>query len=132
MGKHLKLEDELVPRPQQGTMLQKAFFRVHANSCLSVHFRRSGNNCFEFLFVLRFPRGCFNNSQGSVVASWASDIWPVLIAPTSILLPCTIGALIIRIGFWGPLYFITIRNLQNGIGNYLGPCSRCLRMRMPR
>ena len=33
-----------------------------------------------------------------------------------------IKALIIRIGFWGPLYcIIIVRNPQNSIGNYLGP-----------
>ena len=32
-----------------------------------------------------------------------------------------IGALIIRIGFWGPLDYVTIRNPQNSIGNYLSP-----------
>ena len=33
-----------------------------------------------------------------------------------------LGALIIRIGFWGPLYYILIiRNHQNSIGNYFGP-----------
>ena len=31
----------------------------------------------------------------------------------------TVGALIIRIGFWGPLYYNY--NQQNSIGNYLGP-----------
>ena len=36
----------------------------------------------------------------------------------------TIGALIIRIGFWGPHTIIVIRNHQNSIGNYLGPYSR--------
>ena len=29
-----------------------------------------------------------------------------------------IGALIIRIGFWGPLFFVIIRNPQDSIGNY--------------
>ena len=33
-------------------------------------------------------------------------------------------ALIIRVGFWGPLYNKTIRNTQNSIGNYLSPYSR--------
>ena len=36
------------------------------------------------------------------------------------------GALIIRKGFWGPLYYNYKRNPQNSIGNYLGPCSMCL------
>ena len=29
-----------------------------------------------------------------------------------------IGALIIRIRFWGPLFFVRIRNPQDSIGNY--------------
>ena len=34
-------------------------------------------------------------------------------------LPCTIGALIIRIEFWGPLDLVFIlKNPQNSIGNY--------------
>ena len=33
----------------------------------------------------------------------------------------TIGAFIIRIGFWGILYYILYND--NSIGNYLGPCS---------
>ena len=31
-----------------------------------------------------------------------------------------IGALIIRIGFWGPF----LRSPQNSVGNYYGPCIR--------
>ena len=37
---------------------------------------------------------------------------------------CNAGALITRIGFWGPLYYIiviVIRNPQNSIGDILGP-----------
>ena len=34
-----------------------------------------------------------------------------------------IGALMIRIGFWGPLYYKIIWNPQNSIGTYLGPYS---------
>ena len=30
-----------------------------------------------------------------------------------------IGAFIIRIGFWGPLYYIIIRSPQKSVGNYL-------------
>ena len=30
------------------------------------------------------------------------------------------GALIIRTGFWGPIYYIIIRNPKKNIGNYLG------------
>ena len=33
----------------------------------------------------------------------------------------TIGALIIRIGFWGPLYYSYNKEPQNSIGNYSGP-----------
>ena len=33
----------------------------------------------------------------------------------------TIGALIIRIGFWGPLYHNDNTEPQNSIGSYLGP-----------
>ena len=32
-----------------------------------------------------------------------------------------VGALIIRIGFWGPLYYNYDKEPQNSIGNYLGP-----------
>ena len=35
-----------------------------------------------------------------------------------------IGALIIRIGFWGPLSYSFNKKTQNSIGNYLGPYSR--------
>ena len=31
------------------------------------------------------------------------------------------GALLIRIGFWGPLYCNYNKEPQNNIGNYLGP-----------
>ena len=34
-----------------------------------------------------------------------------------------VGALIIRIGFWGPCYYIHNQEPQNSIGNSLGPCS---------
>ena len=35
-----------------------------------------------------------------------------------------IGALIIRIGFWGPLYYNHNKEHQNSIGNYSGPYIR--------
>ena len=36
-------------------------------------------------------------------------------------------ALIIKIGFWGPIYTIfAIRNPQNGIGNFQGPYISCV------
>ena len=34
-----------------------------------------------------------------------------------------VGALIIRIGFWDPLYYLIIRKPQNSIGNYSGAYS---------
>ena len=34
---------------------------------------------------------------------------------------CNIGALIVRIGIWGPVYYKYKKELPNSIGNYLGP-----------
>ena len=36
-------------------------------------------------------------------------------------LGCTLGALIIRIGFWGPIYCNYVRNHKKSVGNYLSP-----------
>ena len=42
-------------------------------------------------------------------------------APVALIAYGIVGALIIRIGFWGHYTIITIRNQQNSIGIYLGP-----------
>ena len=39
-----------------------------------------------------------------------------------------IGALMIRIGFWGHYVILVIRSLQNSIGNYLGPIVQYARL----
>ena len=47
--------------------------------------------------------------------------------PTRVFIRITanpnIGALIIRTGFWGPLYYNHNKEPQNSIGNYYGPYS---------
>ena len=45
------------------------------------------------------------------------------------MLASNIGALIIRIGFWGPLYFFIIRNPRNSV---LGPTILFFIIRNPR
>ena len=39
----------------------------------------------------------------------------------------TIGASIVRIEFWGPLYYSYNKEPQNSIGSYSGPCIRDIR-----
>ena len=38
----------------------------------------------------------------------------------------SIGALIIRIGFWDPLYYTYNKEPQTSIGNHLGPYIVCM------
>ena len=48
--------------------------------------------------------------------------WKVCLSIWGSAFPTNIGALIIRIGFWGHIFIFIIRNPNNSIDNYSGPC----------
>ena len=71
---------------------------------------------------IQYPRGL---NQKFVARAITIDVSPEPRQLSAQLPPSSnIGALIIRIGFWGPLYYIYNKEPpQNSIGNYLGPYS---------
>ena len=59
-------------------------------------------------------------------------LWNPSSSTLALLEYTNVGAFIIRIGFWGPLYYKYDKEPQNGIGNYLGPYIRGMKSGMKR